>query len=73
MPRPRNPRAPTATEQLSALLGYPCRLGRPPKLDLSSWAVSDNWPDAVPVTEAEVALFERWFGDLFNEMLGPDQ
>lgn len=47
------------------------RVGRPPKTDPTTWAVTDNWPARVPVTEAEVELFEAWFGDLFDEMLGP--
>ncbi|NJL50271.1 MAG: hypothetical protein HC909_00660 [Blastochloris sp.] len=44
--------------------------GRPPKHDLSTWTVIDDWPDPVPVTDAEVAVFERWFGDLFDELFG---
>jgi hypothetical protein len=64
---------PTASEQLEALLGYPWPfLGRPPKHDLSTWTVTDDWPDPVPVTEAEVEVFEQWFGDLFDELFGPD-
>jgi len=44
--------------------------GRPPKHDLSTWTVIDNWPERVPVTEAEVEVFERWFADLFDELFG---
>ncbi|MCM8731819.1 hypothetical protein ACFO8O_12695 [Hephaestia sp. GCM10023244] len=74
MARPRKPRAPTASEQLSALLGYPCQIGgRPPKYDLSRWIVTDDWPDCVPVTETEIVTFERWFGDLFDEVFGPNR
>ena len=47
------------------------RAGRPPKHDLSSWIVSDNWPERIPVTDAEVDVFEAWFGDLFDELFGP--
>lgn len=25
-----------------------------------------DWPDPVPVTEAEIEVFERWFGDSFG-------
>jgi len=54
------------------LLGYPWPFpGRPPRHDLSAWAVTDDWPERVPVTEAEVEVFERWFGDLFDELFGP--
>ena len=45
--------------------------GRPPKHDLSTWTVTDDWPERVPVTEAEVDVFEAWFGDLFDELFGP--
>lgn len=34
--------------------------------------MTDDWPDPVPVTEAEIEVFERWFGDLFDELFGPD-
>lgn len=46
-------------------------MGRPPKHDLSTWNVVNDWPDPVPVTEAEIAVFERWFGDLFDELFDP--
>jgi len=69
----RSKRAPTASEQLEELLGYPWPFpGRPPKHDLSTWTVTDDWPDPVPVTEAEIDVFERWFGDLFDELFGTD-
>ena len=29
---------------------------------------ADNWPDEVPITEAEIEVFEAWFGDLFDEL-----
>ena len=32
------------------------------------WTVKDDWPGAVPVTEAEIEVFEAWFGDLFDEL-----
>ena len=38
---------------------------------LSNWRVVDDWPDDVPVTPEEVDVFERWFGDLLDEMFGP--
>jgi hypothetical protein len=47
------------------------RIRRPPKRDPSGWAVTDDWPDRVPVTNAELDVFEAWFGDLFDEMFGP--
>jgi hypothetical protein len=72
MARPRKERPPTASEQLEVLLGYPWPFqGRPPKHDLSTWTVTDDWPEDIPVTEAEVDVFEAWFGDLFDELFGP--
>lgn len=62
-------RSPAASEQVGELLGHPWPFsGRPPKHDLSTWTVTDDWPDPVPVTEAEIEVFERWFGDLFDEL-----
>ena len=74
MPRSsRNP-APTISEQLESLLGHPWPfLGRPPKYDLSAWTVTDDWPERVPVTEAEVEVCEQWFADPFDELFGPDR
>jgi hypothetical protein len=46
-------------------------IGRPVKHDLSTWTVTDDWPEHVPVTEAEVDLFEAWFGDLLDKLFGP--
>lgn len=46
------------------------RIGRLPKHDLSAWTVTDDWPERVPVTQAEVDVFEAWFGDLFDELYG---
>jgi hypothetical protein len=72
MPRPVREPVPTASEQLEALLGHPWPFpGRPPKHDPSSWAITDDRPERVPVTEAEAEVFELWFGDLFDELLGP--
>lgn len=47
------------------------RIGRPPKHDVETWTVTDDWPERVPVTEAEIDLFEAWFGDIFGELFGP--
>lgn len=72
MARPSPERAPSASEQLEALLGKPWPFpGRPPKYNLSTWRVVNDWPDPVPVTLAEVEVFERWFGDLFDELFSP--
>ncbi|HQU34884.1 MAG TPA: hypothetical protein PLB88_11245 [Thermoanaerobaculaceae bacterium] len=47
------------------------RVGRPVKTDPAAWTVTDDWPARVSVTEAEVALFEAWFGELFDSLFGP--
>jgi hypothetical protein len=47
------------------------RSGRPPAHDLSAWTVIDDWPERVPVTQREVDVFEAWFGDILDELLGP--
>jgi hypothetical protein len=74
MSRPVRKPVPTASEQLEAFLGYPWPFpGRPPKHDLSTWTVTDDWPERVPITEVEVEVFERWFGNLFDELFGTDR
>jgi hypothetical protein len=45
---------------------------RPPqRQNYAEWRVTDDWPEHIPVTKAEVDLFEAYFGDLFDELLGP--
>jgi hypothetical protein len=46
------------------------RAGRPPKHEFTRWRVVDDWPDRVPVTTAEVEVFEAWFGDILDELFG---
>ncbi len=41
------------------------------EFDIARLPVLDDWPDDVPITEAEVQVFERWFGDVFDELFGP--
>jgi hypothetical protein len=47
------------------------RIGRPTKHDLSGWVVTDDWPERVPIMNAELDVVEAWFGDLFDELFGP--
>ncbi|MGY8685211.1 hypothetical protein Q2941_46865 [Bradyrhizobium sp. UFLA05-153] len=35
-----------------------------------TWTVTDDWLEDMPVTEAEIAVFEAWFGELFDELFG---
>ena len=44
------------------------RPGRLAVEDPTTWTVKDDWPEDVPVTEAEIEVFEAWFGDLFDEL-----
>jgi hypothetical protein len=72
MPRASRQHPPTTSEQLEQLLGKPWPFpGRPPKHDFETWTVTDEWPQRVPVSGAEVDVFEAWFGDLFDEIFGP--
>jgi len=43
---------------------------RRPKHDVSTWTVIDDWPEKVPITEAEIEIFERYFGDILDELFG---
>jgi hypothetical protein len=63
-------RRPISSNECSAIHG-PILAGRPD--DLSAWTVTDDWPERVPVTSAEVDVFEAWFGDVFDELFGPCQ
>lgn len=42
-----------------------------PISDVEKMRVVDDWPEQVPVTEAEIRVFERWFADVFDELLSP--
>jgi hypothetical protein len=42
------------------------------KRDSVTWTVTDDWPEDVPVAEAEIDVFEARFGDLFDELFGKD-
>ncbi|GAV32384.1 hypothetical protein ROTAS13_00016 [Roseomonas sp. TAS13] len=45
--------------------------GSPPHVfDVEKLPVIDDWPDEVPITDAEIQVFERWFADVFDEMFG---
>jgi hypothetical protein len=43
----------------------------PDRFDIESLPVIDDWPERVPVTEAEVEIFERHFGDVLDRLFGP--
>ncbi|WP_428481218.1 hypothetical protein [Pyruvatibacter mobilis] len=33
--------------------------------------ITDDWPEVVPITEAEVRIVEAYFGDVLDELFGP--
>lgn len=33
--------------------------------------ITDDWPEIVPVSEAEVRIIEAYFGDILDELFGP--
>jgi hypothetical protein len=73
MTRARRSRALDVTrEQRLALYDYAHPRTRRPRRrarhDAAAWTVTDDWPEEVPVTEAEIEVFEAWFGDLFDEL-----
>lgn len=43
----------------------------PDAFDVEKLPVIDDWPERVPVTEAEVDIFERYFGDVLDRLYGP--
>ena len=48
------------------------RIGRPPNHELTAWRVVDNWPAAIPISEAELDLFEAHFGELIDRLFGEE-
>lgn len=39
-------------------------------VDVETLPVIDDWPRRVPVTEAEIDIFERYFGDVLDRLFG---
>jgi hypothetical protein len=74
LPQKTRQRRATARAPLDNLYDYartPARPGRRRAKRASvTWTVTDDWPKDVPVTEAEIDVFEAWFGDLFDELFG---
>ncbi len=44
---------------------------RTPRREDERVRVTDDWPEIVPVTEAEVRIVEAYFGDILDELFGP--
>ncbi|MBY8918004.1 hypothetical protein KUG85_10800 [Nitratireductor sp. L1-7-SE] len=74
--RPRQPVPNTLPDDLYDYSSDPTprvspRRGRPPHIfDVERLPVIDDWPEDVPITEAEIQVFERWFADVFDELFG---
>jgi hypothetical protein len=68
--RPRRTPVRAPLDDLYDYARAPARPGRRAKRASATRAVTDDWPKDVPLTEAEVAVFEAWFGDLFDELFG---
>lgn len=51
----------------------PSRDRYPPVFDVSKLPVIDDWPEEVPVTEAEIDVFERYFGEALDRLFGPQE
>jgi hypothetical protein len=47
------------------------RRGRRPVRDDPPIKVTDDWPEMVPITEAELRVMEAHFGDVLDEIFGP--
>lgn len=70
--RPRQPAPRALPDNLYDYADNPTpTAGRPREHHVRALRVVDDWPEDVPVTEAEVQVFERWFGDIFDELLSP--
>jgi len=78
--RPRRPVPHTLPDDLYDYGGEPApssasrrrdsSLGR---FDIESLPVIDDWPERVPVTEAEIDIFERYFGEVLDRLFSPKE
>jgi len=70
-PQPRHAPGGALFDDLYDYLAAPSRPGRRRAKRASvTLTVTDDWPEDVPVTDAEIAVFEAWFGELFDELFG---
>lgn len=47
------------------------RAARLARADPEPIAVTDDWPDVLPITDAEVRIIEAHFGDVLDDLFGP--
>ncbi|MBS7701695.1 hypothetical protein [Chelatococcus asaccharovorans] len=45
----------------------------PGRFDIERLPVIDDWPERVPVTEAEIDIFERYFGEVLDRLFSPNE
>ena len=69
--QPRHAPGSALFDDLYDYVAAPARPGRRrAKRDRTTLTVMDDWPEDVPVAEAQIDVFEAWFGDLFDELFG---
>ena len=75
--RPRQPVPETLPDDLFDYADEPTPDGRERRrsplriVDVVSLPVFDDWPEKVPITEEELQIFERYFGDVLDRLFGP--
>ena len=75
--RPRQPVPTTLPDDLFDYADAPAPDGRERRrsplriVDVESLPVFDDWPEKVPITEEELQIFERYFGDVLDRLFGP--
>ena len=75
--RPRQPVPETLPDDLFDYADEPTPDGRERRssplriVDVESLPVFDDWPEKVPITEEELQIFERYFGDVLDRLFGP--
>lgn len=75
--RPRQPAPKTLPDDLydygdePAPRFGPARGSPPHVFDVEKLPVIDDWPEKVPITEEEIDIFERYFGDVLDRLFGP--
>ena len=75
--RPRQPVPETLPDDIFDYADDPTPDGRERRrsplriVDVESLPVFDDWPEKVPITEEELQIFERYFGDLLDRPFGP--
>ena len=67
--RPRHPVPEALPDDLFDYADEPTPDGRERRR--SPLRIVDDWPEKVPITEEELQIFERYFGDALDRLFGP--